>query len=235
MTAAFFLLSAAYLLFSLWQNRYKEDPRLGRPNALGALIQSGLFLLAGYYAWDFGFIGRGLVHPGYVAAGLLVGHLIFIVSCVVTRGAMHFMKGHVFNLSAQRAFLKENPDIILRFAVVAFSEELIYRAAAQPLLIGVTNSPVAGILVVAVAFSVVHWHFFRNPLLESAEFVGFALLLGVLFHLSGNLTFVVLVHVVRNLEIVFIEYRMALEETGDPEAAQAAVEGEYGPRRMQQA
>jgi membrane protease YdiL (CAAX protease family) len=235
MTKVFLGLIVAYLCLSLYQNRRDEDPGKERPSVPGYVIQSLLFLFACYYAWTTGVIGRELVHPGYIILGLIVGHIVFALSCVVTQGSLYYLKGHVLNLAPLRAFYKENPDLILRIGSIAFCEEIIYRVAAQPLAIEATSSALLGVLLVAVAFSVIHWHFFRNSVLESAEFVGFALLLGVLYYVTENLTFVVLVHAVRNLEIVFLEYLVELEETGDPEAAQAAIEREYAPRGMQQA
>lgn len=191
----------------------KSRPR-GVSNVINKLALSVLLLMALRYAWETGSIGRDLVNPGYVLGGLLLGHIVFALSCAITQDWLPYITGHFFNIRELREFLKENPETIFRFSLGVFSEELLYRAAAQPMLIAATDSPLLGIVVVAAVFSVIHWHFFRNPLLGSVEFVGFALLLGVLFHFTGSLTLVILVHAVRNLEIVFIEHLVALEESG---------------------
>ena len=90
--------------------------------------------------------------------------------------------------------------------------------AYRRLLLPLTGSPWAAVIITAVLFSVVHDHFFRNSPAGSMEFLGFALLLGVLYHVTASLTLVVLIHVIRNLESVYLEYLALAEEKGGTEA-----------------
>lgn len=138
---------------------------------------------------------------------------------------------HFFDFVPLWNFATDSPAMISRFLAVAFVEEIIWRATAQPVLIEVTGHAVPGMLMVAVGFSIVHKHFFRNEFEVSAEFLGFSLLLGVLYYLTGSLILVVIIHTVRDIEIAYIEYLVKVRELGDKEAAAKDVEGSYGPQR----
>ena len=84
-------------------------------------------------------------------------------------------------------------------------EEIIYRVAVQGALITLLGRPVAAIVIVAIVFSVVHRHFFYNHVVDSVEFLAFSLLLGGLYYWTGSLMLVVMIHTVRNFEIVYFD------------------------------
>ena len=63
--------------------------------------------------------------------------------------------------------------------------------------------------------------------MQSAEFVGFAVLLGALYYLTQSLSLVVVVHTLRNLEIVYLEYLIKVDELGDEAVALDALERTY--------
>lgn len=138
----------------------------------------------------------------------------------------------LFDLASLWNFAVDSPLVLSAFFSVAVAEELIWRVAAQPLLIDLTGSAVAGVLVAAVGFSVVHKHFFRNELRVSVEFIGFALLLGVLYYWTGSLILVVVIHAVRDIEIAYVEYVIKVGELGDEKQAAREVEKAYGPQRQ---
>jgi membrane protease YdiL (CAAX protease family) len=89
---------------------------------------------------------------------------------------------------------------------VSLIEELIYRVAAQGVLLAMTGSPWIAIGVTALLFSMVHRHFFYNHVVDSLEFLAFSLLLGVLYHVTGSFMLVVMIHMVRNIEIVYFDH-----------------------------
>jgi len=226
-TTLFLLLLCAYAALSIVANRRSPDPEL-RPRLRGAvLLQFPLVALSAYYVWDYGALDRSLVSPFHILGGLVAGHIIFTVSLLVTHQRARDVAGHFVDLRSIWMFVVENPVILMRFIGVSITEEFIYRGAAQPLLTDLTGSPLAAIVVVAVLFSVVHSHFFRNPVRQSGEFLGFALLLGAVYHLTGSLSLVIVIHTLRNLEIVFLEYIIQLDKLGDPVEAQAALDRIY--------
>lgn len=235
MTTVFLALLGAYGLISLFANRRAPDPEL-RPRLKGAvLLQFPLVLLSLYFAWRFGAFDRHLFSPFHIVGGMVLGHLFFTLSLLITHQSARDVAGHFVDLRAIWAFIVENPNVLFRFIGVSITEEFIYRVAAQPLLIELLGSPWLGVLAVAALFSVVHSHFFRNPIVQSGEFFGFALLLGALYHLTGSLALVIVVHTLRNLEIVFLEYLIHLDQLGDAEAAQHALDKSYSLRPGDQA
>ncbi len=134
----------------------------------------------------------------------------------------------------------ESPLVLGHFILVAFVEEIIWRVAAQTILIELlTNlftpllgfsasfwAGALGILIVAALFSMSHKHFFENSLLISAEFFGFAILLGVLYYWTSSFILVIVIHALRDIEITFLEYQIRSEEIGNEERAARELEHE---------
>lgn len=191
----------------------------------GLILQTTLFLLACYFGHQAGVFSRGLVSPISIAVGLAAGHMIFGVSLLATHRSLRDAASHFFDLGALWEFVVENPRVLMQFITVSVAEELIYRVGMQPLLIQGLHSAFWGIVATAVVFSLVHEHFFRNATSQSAEFVGFALLLGVLYHFTGSLILVIAVHAIRNIEIAFLDNVLRADELGNED--QASRETQY--------
>jgi membrane protease YdiL (CAAX protease family) len=192
---------------------------------LGGYLQLALFALACYFGYQHEVFSRHLVSPLKIGLGLVAGHLIFGMSLIITQRSLRVAATHFVDFASLWRFAIESPTVLMQFISVAVGEELIYRVAAQPLLIQWCGHALWGILAVAVAFSCVHEHFFRNPAPQSAEFFGFALLLGTLYYWTGSLILVIVIHAVRNIEIAFLEHLMRVAEHGSE--AQAARETEF--------
>ena len=186
---------------------------------LGAYFQAVVFMAACWFGYHHGVFSRQLVSPLYIGLGLLAGHLIFGVSLLVTQQSLRASAEHFVDFHALWNYMIESPSVLLQFASVSIAEEMIYRVALQPLVMSWTGSTLAGIAIVAVVFSCVHEHFFRNEFMQSVEFMGFALLLGALYYWTGSLILVIVIHAVRNIEIAFLEYLIRLEETESEDAA----------------
>ncbi len=224
----FLLFFTAYFLHALHGNLRDENPEpMTAPGPNVYLLQSPLFLLAIVLAAGEGFLGRGLISPPHILLGILAGHLTFAVSVWVTHRNSRDAWQHFTHIGPILHFFKESPALLLRFLFISVVEEIIYRGALQPLLIAWTGSPAWSILLVAILFSMVHWHFFRNRAPDSLEFLAFSVLLGVLFHLTGNLALVIMIHTLRNLEIVYLEYLVKLEAYNDEARALQSIEARY--------
>ncbi len=226
MRILFFLCFAAYVVHTMLANR-RDDPAHRRVTGAMLLIQTPLLLLACHFAWQRGVFSRDLVSPLHIGAGLLIGHVIFACSLLITHGVWRDAAAHFVQVGPFLRFLVEAPMIMLRFITVSITEEIIYRAAAQPLLTAWTGRPLLSIVIVALAFAVVHKHFLRNPVVQSGEFLAFSLLLGGLYYWTNSLSLVVAVHVLRNLESLYLEYLMKTEELGDAQRALNALEQTY--------
>ncbi len=229
MSILFLLLLAAYALHAVAANLRARDtaPRKGS-HPLDYVLQTPLFVVACYLAVQDGALNRDLVSPVSIGAGLVAGHVIFLLSLSAVHRGLRDALGHFLDFPALGRFLTESPQLIFRFLAVSIAEEVIYRAAAQPLLAAQWGRPVLAILVVAAVFCVTHGHFFRNAFWDSVEFAAFSLLLGILYHWTHSLSLVVVIHTMRNLEIVFIEFLDKVRELGNEAQALAAIESAYG-------
>jgi membrane protease YdiL (CAAX protease family) len=121
---------------------------------------------------------------------------------------------------------------MLMLAVNSVTEEVIYRAVAQPLLAQLTGQPWVAVGAVAVVFALAHRHFLRGPLLEGVEFLAYAVLLGALYYATGSLMLVIVVHTVRNFELYYQQFLIHAENLGSEAAAYAAQEKGGLPGRI---
>jgi len=209
---AFLVLFVMYVVHAVMAHRREDAERSRFTKIAGLLLQTPLFGIACYFAARQGVFSRHLVSPPHIGAGLLAGHLIFGISLLVTHRSCRAAAIQFFDLSPLWRFIVDNPPMLMRFLGVSAGEELIYRVAAQPLVIENTDSRIIGILIVAGAFSVVHRHFLSNPPGQSIEFAGFAILIGVLYYWTGSLILVLVIHAVRNIEIAYLEQIVKTEE-----------------------
>ena len=205
--------------------------RMGRPRGrFTAFMQSALLLIACVLGFQHEAFSRDLVSPLHVGAGLLAGHLVFGASLLATQRSVRETFDHLIDLDALWSFVVENPAVLMQFAGVAVAEEIIYRVGAQPMLLEWTGSPALSILAVALGFSLVHEHFLRNSFGQSAEFLAFAILLGLLYYWTGSLILVIVIHAVRNIEIALLEHWVRADELGSEEAAIRETEFRAGER-----
>ena len=221
MSTAFAIFFTLYLLYALWDNalRRADDPAPRTLSSFSAALQAPLFLTTAWLAARAGVFDRELVFLPAILLALVVGHLLFALSLIATDRQPREALRMLGRVPAILAYLRDDPATLTRVFAVSFSEEVIYRAAAQPWLIERTGSPALGIGLAAAAFCVVHAHFFRNPWPQSAEFAAFALLLGALYFYTGSLIAVAVIHAVRNWEIAYLEHVLAQQEDAPAPAA----------------
>lgn len=235
----FLALLLVHVVFSLATNRHQSGAQpSGRTRTIHVIMQGPLFWLATYLAWESGVFSRQLVSPLYIGIGLVAGHLVFGFSLLATHLSWRDALSHFFDFGPIWNFTMDSPIVLTRFLGVALAEELIWRAAAQTLIIEQlrqwmpeTAAGIAGVLLVAAGFVVVHKHFFENTWYISLEFVAFAVLIGFLYHWTSSFILVMVIHALRDIEIAYLEYLIKVEELGDEEEAARAIELAYTPGR----
>lgn len=215
MTTAFLLLWAVYTLYSLARN-LSGSKKGGLP---AQLLQTILVLIALRYTWVSGALSRGLWSPPDIAAGIVLGHVAFAVSLMITHQHLGDVIRHALNLRGLAGFVRKTPEICVRYLGVAAVEELVYRAGAQEMLMGMPGGAPAAIGVTALCFCVLHHHFLKNGLVSAFEFVLFTLVIGVMYYYTASLALVILVHWVRNVESAYLDFCAVLEDTQDEEEA----------------
>lgn len=106
------------------------------------------------------------------------------------------------------AFLKANSpmDVIINVIVIALlpaiCEEICFRGALQRILIQLTRSPWAGIILTAIVFSALHLQFMG---FLPRMFLG--IILGALYWYSGSLWTSILAHFVNNaVQVIAVSY-----------------------------
>ncbi len=199
------------------------------------LSQAPLFWLAVYLGVVGGVFSRDLVSPVFIALGLALGHLMFGCSLLITHRSWQDTWSYLSGIGTVWDFAMRSPMVLSRFLRGAIGEELIYRAVAQPIVVGLAAffigenywSAAIGVGVVALLFVAIHHEFYSNSSWQAAEFIGFAILLGLLYHLSGSFILVTVIHAVRNIEIAHLEYLEKVETLGDEELASQEMEQEY--------
>ncbi len=241
MTIAFSLALALHIAFSVIVARNKPEEPGQRPSKsvlfFNTIMSTALLVLACRMAYNHGVFTRQLVSPVYIAIGLVSGHFIFTLSLLVTHKSVSDAMTHFTRVPEMNKFVIDHPIVLSRFASVGIGEEIIWRGAAQLMLIdmigaGTRNATVV-ILVVAFFFAIVHKHFLKNSLLTSTEFLCFAIFLGVLYYLTGSLILVIIIHAVRDIEVAFLEYLIMVDELGDEEAASEKLQKSYLRHRVE--
>jgi len=235
---AFLFLLVLHTAVSVVKHRGQagDEGRRELPRKLLIASQFALFVLAIVFAYRSDAFSRDLFSPVAIGVGLLAGHLIFGFSLLVIYRSIEDAFSYFFDFGAIWDFVIEHPYVLSRFILVGVSEEIVWRAAGQPIVVDFAlgasflnegQAGVLGVCIIAVAFAVVHDHFFRNSLIVSLEFLGFALVLGVLYYFTGSLILVIIVHAMRDIEICYLEYLVKVQELGDEEQAAASIESTY--------
>jgi membrane protease YdiL (CAAX protease family) len=215
--ACFFL----WLLLRQVQKKAQDGEEMGLAArffyVLGGMLQTALLGLSCYVAYENGVLGRSLFTPGWVILGAVAGHGVFGVSLCFSHRSLDSLKSIVCYLADIRPlarFAAKAPQQLFACVDVSLMEELIYRVAVQGAIIALLGNPVLAIGIVAVVFSVVHRHFFYNHVVDSIEFLVFSVLLGALYYWTGSLMLVVMIHTVRNFEIVYFDHAESPLPTG---------------------
>lgn len=107
--------------------------------------------------------------------------------------------------------------VLLMVAIIpAVGEELLFRGAMQPLLIKVTGSAIAGILLCGFIFSFMHMQF-----LGFLPRMGLGVMFGFIFYYTGSMWAVIVAHFVHNGAqlLVFNLHEAGVIDT-DPESAE---------------
>jgi len=175
----------------------------------GGILQTGLLALACYIAFFDGVLGRSLFDPQWVILGLVAGHAIFGISLIFSHRSLDTLRdiaAYLADLRPLGRFVGQSPHQLFACLDVSLIEELIYRVAAQSVLLEMTGNPWIAVGVTALVFSMVHRHFFYNHVVDSLEFFAFSLLLGALYYATGSFMLVVMIHMIRNIEIVYFDH-----------------------------
>ena len=101
-------------------------------------------------------------------------------------------------LQGDSAMASRLKQIFIIGILTGVCEEILLRGALQPLLIRLTHSPIVGILLTAIIFSLLH-----QSVLNFLPIMVLALWFGCLRHYSGSIVWGVLIHILNNSLALF--------------------------------
>nr|WP_315075249.1 CPBP family intramembrane glutamic endopeptidase [uncultured Porphyromonas sp.] len=101
-------------------------------------------------------------------------------------------------LQGDSAMASRLKQIFIIGILTGVCEEILLRGALQPLLIRLTHSPIAGILLTAIIFSLLH-----QSVLNFLPIMVLALWFGCLRYYSGSIVWGVLIHILNNSLALF--------------------------------
>ncbi len=236
----FWALLGAHVAYSLVVNRREPgEPPTGKVKWIHLALQGPLLWTAAYIGWHMGVFSRELVSPLYFGLGLATGHVIFGFSIFATHLSLRDAWAHFFDFGPIWNFTMDSPSVLTRFIGVAFAEELIWRVVGQTLAIAALGAylnergaAALGILLVALAFVVIHKHFFQNTWYVSLEFIAFSVLIGAIYYGTQSFIMAIVIHALRDIEIAYLEYLEKVEELGDEAQAAIAIDQAYRTQRM---
>lgn len=206
-------------------------------NPFAAIVHAPIFVIACYYGYQEGAWTRDLVSPLHIAGGLAAGHLVFVGSVLMTHMSPRDAYETLIDVRDLWRFTWESPAVLSRYITVSVGEEVMWRMAAQPIavaylapLLGAGPGAAAAIVLVAVAFTACHENLLHSSWLVRIEFLLFSLLLGGLYYGTSSLVLVMVIHAVRDIEIVYGEFTDKVHEWKDRERALDHIESQYAMR-----
>lgn len=158
------------------------------------LFEAMLIPLAVLLSWPLGvdpWQGLAVSLDALALGGLATGVLLILLGLGAgSRARWNVDLQARVNELLQRLFPDGPTSAVPVLAVLAgLGEELLFRGVIQTALVQST-SPTIGVVLASLLFGLVHWVTFAYFLLAAAM----GLYLGLLYHLTGNLMVVVLVH-----------------------------------------
>ena len=175
-----------------------DTRRLSRVNLV---LRNVLLLLGVALNWQ-AFRGTPPFRPLLIPLALVCGQLLYVGAVFATglslKEAVH---AAVPSPNIAVSFVR-HPMLLPQYCFFATFEEFLWRATAQPFLTLLISNTGIALVMTALLFTILHTKMFTHDV-EKIEFMVFSVILGLIYHLTGSLLFVVLVHLVRDLNIKF--------------------------------
>lgn len=207
------VLFSMYFLLELCRNLFQ----IQRLTTIVKIIQSLLLICAIVYLVTQQILPRSLFFVPNWIIGLVLGHILYTIGFIIIVGFNTVVKNHFLSFFRVFRFSFLSPVILGRTFMVALTEEIIYRATIQPVLIGIIGNTVVAILIVSITFTLVHEHIFQNQLRQNIEFMLFSVIISILYLITNDLGFVTIVHFIRNMESNYLEFQEKLQDINDPD------------------
>ncbi|MDY6853166.1 MAG: hypothetical protein SWO11_00440 [Thermodesulfobacteriota bacterium] len=141
----------------------------------------------------------------YALSGFVLGLLIFFISLFLTTLSFSEIIAHGLPFSGIFGCFIDRPLRAMTILIASIVEEFIWRAVIQDYFGRIyLGNLLVNVTLTAFLFSIVHKRILEGDILKKLEFLLFSLFLGYSFAVTHSLTFVILIHLMRNINI---EYR----------------------------
>jgi len=210
-TYALLIIFSIYFLFSLFQNLFQNKSII----PITKICQFLLLIYAITYLVIQQVLPRNLFSIPSWILGLFIGHILYTIGFVITVGFDGIVKKQFLSFWKLLGFTFLSPTILGRTLGVAITEEIVYRGAVQTVLIHTLQNAFLSILIIAITFTLVHEHIFKNELRQNFEFLLFSIVLGMLYHFTNDLALVITIHFIRNMESNYLEFWEKMQEVNN--------------------
>ena len=137
--------------------------------------------------------------PFFLILSPILGTFLFYISLLINRLSFREATKYTFPFAHILRFYATHLNRLGHYILVSLREELLWRATVQ---YAMGNSPLA-VVITALLFTVIHIRSNKVNLLELSDFMIFSLFLGFVFWRYENLVFVILIHTIRNMNLIF--------------------------------
>jgi membrane protease YdiL (CAAX protease family) len=190
-------------------------PTAKRFSRLNFVLGNVLFLLALALNWR-AFRGTPPFRPVLIFVALVCGQVLYMFAVLATKRSLKEAISAAMPSSNIAVLCRYSPLVLLQYCFIATYEEFVWRATAQPFLERLFANAGTAVLVTACLFTLLHQKMFTHAI-ERVEFILFSAFLGLIYYLTSSLLFVVVVHVIRDINI---KSKLLNWRTNAPEKAQ---------------
>ena len=195
------IVAALFVLIAL---DYGTNGRLGLLVGVAQLALFAVGLWQGQASLESGLAWPFLLL--YSALGIALGYGLYALSSLATHVTPKEVVAYFREGKGFLRFYRERPGVALSYLLMAYFEEVLWRAIVQGALTEMFSNLSLGILIAAAFFTIMHFRYFIELPVRWAEFFVFSLTLGVLYASTGSLFLVTLVHFLRNLHVTFFAH-----------------------------
>jgi|GEM_PF-2708386 len=175
-----------------------DTRRLSRVNLV---LRTVLLLLGVALNWQ-AFRGTPPFRPLLIPVALVCGQLLYVGAVFATGLSLkEAVQAAIPSPNIAVSFVR-HPVLLVQYCFFATFEEFLWRATGQRFLTLILSNTGIALVMTALLFTILHTKMFTHDV-EKIEFMVFSVILGLLYHLTASLLFVVLVHLVRDLNIKF--------------------------------
>lgn len=172
-----------------------------------ASLAIGLIIIA-LSVYNTRFLFQGIA-PLLIAVGVAAGYISYVLSMFIV--GVKFKRVNLLPFDCVRAdkrICKRMGTELLHNVFTSTYEEFLFRGSIQCILQVITKTVFVAAPITIVLFTAVHYSD-RKAIIQMIDLFVFAVILSVLYAVTGNIWLTAIVHILRNLFLIFYNYNTA--------------------------